>query len=175
MNGNLLKLVNLASPKLGTRIIDYSDDFFADVERMLKDEDPIFIPEKYDDHGKWMDGWESRRKRTDGNDWCIIKLGSPGKINEIEINTAYFTGNYPPFASLEGIYSNGDPKFSDNWLSVLEKSKLKGDYSQKFKVTSEIINYVRFQIFPDGGVARLRLNGEVIYNFDISKKIDYEL
>ena len=90
MNKNILKLVNLASPKLGTKIIDFSDDFFGDVSRMLNDKKPVFIEDKYDDHGKWMDGWESRRKRTEGNDWCIIKLGSPGKISEIEIDTAYF-------------------------------------------------------------------------------------
>ena len=175
MNENILKLVNLASPKLGTKIIDFSDDFFGDVSRMLNDKEPVFIEDKYDDHGKWMDGWESRRKRTEGNDWCIIKLGSPGKISEIEIDTAYFTGNFPPYASLEGIYSNENPSFDDNWISILKKSELKGDHSQKFAVESEIVNYVRFQIFPDGGVARLRLNGEVIYNFDINKKIDYEL
>ena len=175
MNENILKLVNLASPKLGTKIIDFSDDFFGDVSRMLNDKEPVFIEDKYDDHGKWMDGWESRRKRTEGNDWCIIKLGSPGKISEIEIDTAYFTGNFPPYASLEGIYSSENPNFDDNWISILKKSELKGDHSQKFEVESEIVNYVRFQIFPDGGVARLRLNGEVIYNFDINKKIDYEL
>ncbi len=175
MNQNILKLVNLASPKLGTKIIDFSDDFFGDVSRMLNDKEPVFIEDKYDDHGKWMDGWESRRKRTEGNDWCIIKLGSPGKIIEIEIDTAFFTGNFPPYASLEGIYSNENPNFDDNWISILKKSELKGDHSQKFEVESEIVNYVRFQIFPDGGVARLRLNGEVIYNFDINKKNDYEL
>ena len=175
MNENILKLVNLASPKLGTKIIDFSDDFFGDVSRMLNDKEPVFIEDKYDDHGKWMDGWESRRKRTEGNDWCIIKLGSPGKISEIEIDTAYFTGNFPPYASLEGIYSNENPSFDDNWISILKKTELKGDHSQKFAVETEIVNYVRFQIFPDGGVARLRLNGEVIYNFDINKNIEYEL
>ncbi len=175
MNENILKLVNLGSPKLGTKIIDFSDDFFGDVSRMLNDKEPVFIEDKYDDHGKWMDGWESRRKRTEGNDWCIIKLGSPGKISEIEIDTSYFTGNFPPYASLEGIYSSENPNFDDNWISILKKSELRGDHSQKFAVESEIVNYVRFQIFPDGGVARLRLNGEVIYNFDINKKIDYEL
>ena len=168
-------LVNLASPKMGTKIISVSDEFFGEATRMLSDQKPVFIEDKYDTHGKWMDGWESRRKRTEGNDWCIIKLGSPGKINEIEIDTAYFTGNYPPYASLEGIYSNENPNFDGNWISILKKSELKGDHSQKFEVESEIVNYVRFQIFPDGGIARLRLNGEVIYNFDINKKIDYEL
>ena len=111
--------INLASPKMGTKIVEFSDDFFGDVSRVLEDNKPVFIPDKYDNHGKWMDGWESRRKRTAGNDWCIVKLGSPGKIYEIEIDTAHFTGNYPPHASLEGIWSNDDPKFGDNWVSIL--------------------------------------------------------
>tara|TARA_B100000683_G_scaffold173445_1_gene167116 strand:+ start:2045 stop:3022 length:978 start_codon:yes stop_codon:yes gene_type:complete len=175
MNDNILNFVNLASPKLGTRVVEFTDDFFGDVSRMLKDEDPIFIPDKYDNHGKWMDGWESRRKRTEGNDWSIIELGSSGEIEEIEIDTSHFTGNFPPYASLEGIYSKEKPKFDDDWTSILKKTELKGDKSQKFKVKSELINYVRFQIYPDGGVARLRLNGNVLYDFQKNKKDIYEL
>ena len=78
--------VNLASPKLGTKVISFTDDFFGKVSRMLNDSTPKFIEDKYDDHGKWMDGWESKRRRDGGHDWSIIKLGSPGKIHEIKID-----------------------------------------------------------------------------------------
>ena len=94
------KKVNLASPKAGAEIIDVSDDFFAKCDRMLNDSDPIFIDDKYDNHGKWMDGWESRRKRVEGNDWAIIGLGGKCSIKEVIIDTSHFTGNYPPAASL---------------------------------------------------------------------------
>ena len=95
------KKVNLASPKAGAKIIDVSDDFFAKCDRMLNDTDPIFIDDKYDDHGKWMDGWESRRKRVEGNDWAIIGLGGRCSIEDVIIDTSHFTGNYPPAASLD--------------------------------------------------------------------------
>ena len=73
--------VNLASGKLGATTISCSDDFFAPMDRMLQDQPPVFIPDKYDDNGKWMDGWESRRKRTPGHDWCIVKLARPGVVH----------------------------------------------------------------------------------------------
>ena len=97
--------VNLASAKLGAAAIRCSDDFFAPMHRMLQDQPPVFIDGKYDDHGKWMDGWESRRKRSPGHDWCVVKLAKPGVIHGIEIDTAHFTGNYPPAAAVEACRS----------------------------------------------------------------------
>ena len=90
-NNSMQGLVNLASPKMGTKILAFSDDFFGEVTRMLNDKDPIFIEDKYDNHGKWMDGWESKRRRDGGNDWAILKLGSAGIISKVEIDTSYFT------------------------------------------------------------------------------------
>jgi len=98
-------MVNLASPRMGTKIHSVSDDFFAEAPRMLQDTIPVFVPEKFDENGKWMDGWESRRRRQGGHDWCIIRLGEPGVIKLVDINTAYFTGNYPPEANVEVGYS----------------------------------------------------------------------
>ena len=166
-NNSMQGLVNLASPKMGTKILAFSDDFFGEVTRMLNDKDPIFIEDKYDNHGKWMDGWESKRRRDGGNDWAILKLGSAGIISKIEIDTSYFTGNFPPFFSLEGIYSETEPNKDSNWKSLISKTNLIGDCKNNFELNlKEKFNFVRLQIFPDGGVARIRLFGEVKYNWD---------
>ena len=160
-------LVNLASPKMGTKIISVSDEFFGEATRMLSDQEPVFIEDKYDTHGKWMDGWESKRRRDGGNDWAILKLGSSGIISKIEIDTSYFTGNFPPFFSLEGIYSETEPNKDSNWKSLIAKTNLVGDCKNNFELNlKEKFNFVRLQIFPDGGVARIRLFGEVKYNWD---------
>jgi allantoicase len=166
-NNSMQGLVNLASPKMGTKILAFSDDFFGEVTRMLNDKDPIFIEDKYDNHGKWMDGWESKRRRDGGNDWAILKLGSSGIISKIEIDTSYFTGNFPPFFSLEGIYSETEPNKDSYWKSLIAKTNLVGDCKNNFELNlKEKFNFVRLQIFPDGGVARIRLFGEVKYNWD---------
>jgi allantoicase len=151
---------------MGTKILAFSDDFFGEVTRMLNDKDPIFIEDKYDHHGKWMDGWESKRRRDGGNDWAIIKLGSAGIISKIEIDTSYFTGNFPPFFSLEGIYSETEPDKDSNWKTLIDKTSLIGDCKNNFELNlKETLNFIRLQIFPDGGVARIRLFGEVRYNW----------
>ena len=170
-------LVNLASPKMGTKIISVSDEFFGEATRMLSDQEPVFIEDKYDTHGKWMDGWESKRRRDGGNDWAIIKLGSPGIISTIEVDTSFFTGNFPPFFSLEGTDSKKIPKNDNEWIPLITKSSLVGDQKNNFNIKSNItLNYVRLQIFPDGGVARLRLFGEVKYdwsNFNNNELIEF--
>ena len=166
-NNKNQNLTNLASPKIGTKIIEVSDDFFGEATRMLDDKEPVFIEDKYDEHGKWMDGWESKRRRDGGNDWAIIELGSPGIITEIDIDTSFFTGNFPPFASIEGLYSDQKPSKDSDWIEILSKTSLKGDSGNKFKVVSKTkVNYIKLQIFPDGGVARLRLFGEVKLNWE---------
>ena len=167
-NNKHQNLNNLASPKIGTKIIEVSDDFFGEASRMLNDKEPVFIEDKYDEHGKWMDGWESKRRRDGGNDWAVIELGSPGIITEIDIDTSFFTGNFPPFASIEGIYSDQKPSKDSDWIKILSKTSLKGDSDNKFKIESKTkVNYIKLQIFPDGGVARLRLFGEVKLDWDI--------
>jgi allantoicase len=141
---------------------------------MLSDKDPVFIEDKFDEHGKWMDGWESKRRRDGGNDWVIIKLGSPGVISNIEVDTSYFTGNFPPFFSLEGTNSKKNPTDEKDWVSLITKASLIGDQKNNFEIKStKTVNYIRLQIFPDGGVARLRLFGEVRY--DWSKFKNHEL
>ena len=168
------KKVNLASPKAGAEIIDVSDDFFAKCDRMLSDSDPIFIDEKYDDHGKWMDGWESRRKRVEGNDWAVIGLGGRCSIKDAIIDTSHFTGNYPPAASLDFSSNDRYEKGSMDWQTLLEKQILNGDQVNDFKlVKNENARFVRLNIYPDGGVARLRLFGDLIpFSQDLSKDIE---
>ena len=178
MSDKISTLVNLISPKIGSHGVYANDEFFAPLERMLSETDPIFIPDKYDNHGKWMDGWETRRRRTPGYDWCLIKLGCPGTIKKIEINTKFFTGNYPPYAEIEGIYSEEQPDENDeNWKTILNKKSIQGDAVNNFNAENEsIFNWVKLKIFPDGGVARLRLWGDVFVDWDnISKKQILEL
>ena len=178
MSDKISTLVNLISPKIGSYGVYANDEFFAPLERMLSETDPIFIPDKYDNHGKWMDGWETRRRRTPGYDWCLIKLGCPGTIKKIEINTKFFTGNYPPYAEIEGIYSDEEPGENDeNWKTILNKKSIKGDAVNNFNAENEnIFNWVKLKIFPDGGVARLRLWGNVFVDWEkISKKQILEL
>ena len=167
INDKIQSLVNLASPKMETKIIAVSDEFFGKATRMLNDKEPVFIEDKFDNHGKWMDGWESKRRRDGGNDWAILKLGSPGIISKIIIDTSYFTGNFPPYFSLEGLYSETGPKEDANWKTLIGKTNLIGDSTNNFELDSkETLNFIRLQIFPDGGVARIRLFGVVKYNWN---------
>jgi len=93
-------LTELASEKTGGEVLYCTDDFFAEKENLLKIKPAIFLPDEYTERGKWMDGWESRRKRTPGHDWAVIRLGIPGFIKGVDIDTAFFTGNHPPYASV---------------------------------------------------------------------------
>src|SRR3954470_21929480 len=98
---NFTELIDLASEKLGGVVLYANDDFFAEKENLLKPGAPIFIEGKYTDRGKWMDGWESRRRRTPGFDWCIIRPELPGIIRGVVVDTSFFRGNYPEQCSLE--------------------------------------------------------------------------
>ncbi|PHS29210.1 MAG: allantoicase [Robiginitomaculum sp.] len=154
--------IDLAQPRLGSKVTYATDDFFADKARLINPEVPIFIEGKYDDNGKWMDGWESRRKRVPGHDHCIIRLGRPGVISGFLVDTAHFTGNYPPFASLEACTSKTDIPDEADWREVVPKMALKGD-SQHYVIVEEAdtFTHVRLHIYPDGGVARLRIYGTI--------------
>src|SRR3954464_3171710 len=103
------ELVDLASERLGGAVLYANDDFFAPKENLLKATAPVFIEAKYTDRGKWMDGWESRRRRTPGFDWCIVRLGLPGTIRGVVVDTSHFKGNYPEGFSLEAVFLNGLP------------------------------------------------------------------
>ncbi len=103
------KMINLVEPRLGSKVIFKTDEFFAPAHRILKLENPVYREGIFDKNGKWMDGWETRRRRTKGYDYLIIKLGKPGKISSIDLDTTHFSGNQPTHASLEACYSKSKP------------------------------------------------------------------
>ena len=154
--------VNLAEPKFGSKIIYKTDQFFGAASRILNSQKAIFKEGIYDHHGKWMDGWETRRKRKVGHDYLIIKLGRPGKIFNVDIDTSFFSGNQPSQASLQACYSKIKPSKNKNWKTILNKKKLGPDKNHNFKIKNHsTFNFIKLNIFPDGGIARLKLNGKV--------------
>jgi len=161
-----IELIDLASAKVGGLALFANDDFFAEKENLLKPAAPVFITDKYTDNGKWMDGWESRRKRVPGYDYCIVKLGLPGEIRGVNIDTSFFTGNYPEYASIDAceIESTADLDSwqKATWTPILKKSPLNGGTQNYFSISNEArYTHLRLNIFPDGGVARLRVHGLV--------------
>ncbi len=160
--------INLASAKLGAVAVRSSDEFFAPMQRMLNDQPPQFVDGKYDAHGKWMDGWETRRKRVAGYDWCVVKLAKAGVIHGLEIDTTHFTGNYPPAASVEACHcADDEPPPSMQWRQVLAKTDLRGDRQAQFAINdAQVYTHVRLNIFPDGGIARLRVYAEPKVDWD---------
>ena len=157
--------VRLEQPRLGTRVTFATDEFFAAKERLINAEEPVFIDDKYDDHGKWMDGWESRRKRSPGYDHCVIRLGVPGVLKGVDIDTSFFTGNFPPQASLEACVSEDDVP-AGGWTEILGQVDLQGDTHHYLDIDDDSEwTHVRLNIYPDGGIARLRLFGMVRPDF----------
>lgn len=172
------ELVDLAAEKLGGAVLVANDEFFAAKENLLKASAPIFIEGKYTDLGKWMDGWETRRRRTPGYDWCIIRLGLAGVVRGIVVDTSFFRGNYPEQCSLEAVAVEGLPSPDElqsegiEWTEILPVSPLAGDSQNPFAIESnERFTHLRFKIYPDGGVARLRVFGDVTPDWDRLKRI----
>lgn len=159
-------LIDLAAERVGGKALIANDEFFAEKENLLKPGRGVFIPDKYTDRGKWMDGWESRRRRTPGNDWCIVQLGLRGIIRQVDIDTNHFLGNHPPFASIDAVcLPDGLPADMETlpWAAILEKSPLNPGSQNLFPISSEQSwTHLRLNIFPDGGVARFRVYGVVV-------------
>jgi allantoicase len=156
----------LAAERLGGKVLYATDDFFAEKENLIKPGRGVFIVDKYTDRGKWMDGWESRRKRVPGHDWAIIKLATPGVIAGFDIDTNFFLGNHPPHASVEAAYLTDDINVGDGeqiaWKEILPKSALDAGSRNFYPCSSsEKFTHVRLHIYPDGGVARFRVYGTV--------------
>ena len=165
MNHKVRKWVQLEHPRLGSRVTRATDEFFGAKERLIDAAEPVFIDDKYDDHGKWMDGWESRRKREPGHDSCIVRLGVPGIIHGFDVDTSHFTGNFPPEVSLEACVSDVDAP-EDGWIEIVPKTGISGDAHHYLDVRNDrVFTHVRLNIYPDGGVARLRIFGEVRADF----------
>src|SRR3954451_2828208 len=162
---NFRDFVDLASERLGGSVLYATDDYFAEKENLLKQSAAIWKEHEYTDRGKWMDGWESRRKRVEGHDYAIVRLGAPGVIRGVVIDTAFFRGNYPSHASIEACVAKPETLHEQlaNWIEILPKSELKGDSQNDFAIDSpSAFTHLRFHIYPDGGVARLRVHGDVV-------------
>jgi allantoicase len=164
-------LTDLAAERLGGKVLYATDDFFAEKENLILPTRGIFIHDKYTDRGKWMDGWESRRKRTPGHDWAVIQLATSGKITGFDIDTNFFLGNHPPHASIEAVNLPDGYKVSDwedvAWKEILPKSHLDAGSQNFYECASdEIFTHLRLHIYPDGGVARFRVYGEVFKDWN---------
>jgi len=157
------QLIDLASEKLGGKTLACSDDFFAPMGNLIKPGRGVFIEGKYTENGKWMDGWESRRKRNQGNDWCILKLGAAGIIEGVDIDTNHFLGNHPPHASVQGCYKEDNQEIDESdWEEILQKSPLEAGNHNYYPIESKNqYTHLRLNIYPDGGVARLKVYGQV--------------
>lgn len=170
-------LADLASARVGGRAIATNDDFFAPMGNLLKPDPAIFVPGKFTPLGKWMDGWESRRRRTPGHDWCVIALGIRGVVKGVDVDTSHFTGNFPSHCSIDGLdLSGGAPGLQTRgrtldkktcaregapWAPMLLKAPLAGNSHNLFAMDVEQPwTHLRLNIIPDGGVARLRVHGE---------------
>ena len=162
----LSHLVNLADAALGARALACSDDFFASMHNLLEPTPPQFDPNAYTERGKLMDGWESRRKRTEGHDWCLLRMGATGRPHLVDIDTSHFLGNHPPFASLQATHAPADatPETLEavTWTEVLPQVPLRPGSHNLFPIRVDgTYTHLRLRIYPDGGVARLRVWGDV--------------
>ena len=158
--------LDLASERAGGAVLLANDEFFAPKEALLKAGPAEWREGVYTERGKWMDGWETRRRRSPGYDWCIVKLGIPGVIAGIVVDTSFFRGNYPESCSIEGCAVDGTPDPTElaegaAWTVIVPRTPLAGDSRNALPVTHrDRITHLRLNIYPDGGVARLRVHGE---------------
>ena len=159
-------MVDLARADIGGQAMACSDDFFAGMEHLVRPEPAVFDPDAYTERGKLMDGWESRRKRVPGHDWCILKLGVPGLVRGVDIDTAHFLGNHPPYGSVEATSMPADASVERlqteaEWTEIVPPMPLqRGSHNLQAVAVVGEGTHVRLRIFPDGGVARLRIWGE---------------
>lgn len=159
-------LIDLASADLGGRAVGVSDEFFAEADNLLNPEPAVFIADKFTERGKWMDGWESRRKRVPGYDWAVIELGTAGTVVGFDVDTAHFNGNQPQFVSIEGLHAPRGSSLETvqhmAWTELLAQAPVRPASQNLFgAIASAPVNFLRLNIFPDGGVARLRVFGKV--------------
>jgi allantoicase len=153
-------MIDLISERVGGRIVTCNDEFFAPADNLIKVEDPV-ANDEYSDRGKWMDGWETRRRREPGHDWVIIKVGVPGRVRRVIVDTSFFTGNHPEHFSLEA--SGVADTEQAEWSEIVPRSRLSASSVAEFEVVDpHRVELIRFNIYPDGGVARLRVKGDPI-------------
>ena len=172
-------LADLADRRLGPGVVAANDEFFAQRENLLLPERAEFEPGRFGHKGKIMDGWETRRRRgasaehpwpADGDhDWALIRLGAAGVVRGIVVDTAHFRGNHPQAVSVEGTSVDAVPSpeelLSDEvkWTTLVARTAVGGHAANGFAVTcEERFTHLRLRQYPDGGIARLRVYGEVV-------------
>jgi allantoicase len=162
-----LALPDLAVRTLGGSVVWANDELFAGRENLVNPGPAVFTPRTFGAKGQVYDGWETRRRREPGHDEAIVRLGAPGVVRAVVVDTSHFTGNYPGEASVEALWVDGHPSVDElrsaEWTPLVGRSALEGDTANTFAVdSSRRWTHVRLSIFPDGGVARLRVHGEVV-------------
>ena len=179
------KKSNVADSRLGAKSLFATDDFFADKSRILNPDAPIFVVGKFDNNGKWMDGWETRRKRHLGYDYLVIQLARPTKIAGLDIDTSHFTGNFPSSASVDALYApellqqdeteltrlSKEDWDNKNWQALVGMTPLQGHNHELIEIDHEqTVTHIRLNIYPDGGVARLRVYGDIQLDASLNKQ-----
>ncbi|WP_419768519.1 allantoicase [Arcobacter sp.] len=153
--------INVISMLNGARAVRTNNEFFGALKNILKEKDSLYMG----------DGWETRRRRTPGFDWGIIELSKPAIIDNIMIDTNFFKGNFPDSFSICSAYikestDNSIETQSIFWEELIPSQKLEMDnkhyYNKSFLLHNKPITHIRINIFPDGGVSRLKLFGKFI-------------
>lgn len=181
---HFLSFPDLAARPAGGAVLWANDDLFAEKENLIKPGPALFQPATFGHKGQVYDGWETRRRRDLGPDACdvaIVRLAVPGLVRGVVVDTAWFTGNYPPQISVEGAYVPGYPSVDDlventTWMTLVERAGVNGDTTNPFKVdSSQRWSHVRLSIYPDGGVARFRVHGEGLLDPDFAAGMTLDL
>ncbi|CAL8395232.1 unnamed protein product [Arctogadus glacialis] len=184
---DFIHLNDLASATAGGQVVFATDEWFAPAANLLKRDPPRFEASAFTEFGKWMDGWETRRKRIPGHDWCVVQLGVVGVVHGVDVDTSFFTGNHAPYMSVQGACLDAPPSLvlegdrtgaaasdgqleavsklrSETWRVLVPESGLNPGYADSchnyFRVTCpDRITHLRLNMYPDGGVARFRVYG----------------
>jgi allantoicase len=172
-----VRLADLASVRVGARAILANDEFFAPRRNLLEAGPAVFVAGRFTSRGKWMDGWETRRRRTPGHDWCVIRLGMRGRIRGVDVDTSYFVGNHPSHCSIEAVDSRTSVsraiagREGAPWVTIVPRMPLLGGRHNYVAVAGDgspiapACTHLRLSIYPDGGVARFRAHGEVLVDW----------
>lgn len=160
-------LPDLASRAVGGAVVHANDELFAERENLIKPAAPEYQPYTFGHKGQIYDGWETRRRREPGHDHAIIRLGLPGVVRRLVVDTAFFKGNYPPEVSVQGCAVDGHPSpqelLAADWAELLPQTPVKGDTANTFDVdAAHLCTHLKLCMHPDGGIARLRAYGEPV-------------